>query len=399
MKKYLLIGIIVGLLALGGALLLKEPTAKATFSGYTYQRTLTVANASSTQSSFPVLVSFNSTGSSTVATDLKATSSGGSIIILSASSTPNDLIFSTSTDASSILPFEIEKYASSTGELLAWVKMPTVANNQILYMYYGKSGDTDHRNATGVWDTNYKGVWHLPNGTSLTANDSTGVNNASVQGTASPVAGQVDGGQSFSGTTNYDSLLTNASLNITGSITISAWEKTSSANNMHIVGGYNASSPFSGYGFGINSGGSNAGVLQYWDGSGWRSATTNTYNNGAWHYVTVAVSGTTVRFYKDGNPDGTPVGQVPGSYSGVRALGGRSDGAAPFLGNLDEIRVSNSARSADWVKTEYNNQYDPTTFWTVSGASTGPATAVTPEVTITNAAVKIMNSAVTIKGN
>ena len=34
-------------------------------------------------------------------------------------------------------------------------------------------------------------------------------------------------------------------------------------------------------------------------------------------------------------------------------------------GIVDEVRISNIARSADWVKTEFNNQNSPGTFYTI----------------------------------
>ena len=33
------------------------------------------------------------------------------------------------------------------------------------------------------------------------------------------------------------------------------------------------------------------------------------------------------------------------------------------MGGLDEGRMSNIVRSADWIKTEYNNQSSPSTFY------------------------------------
>jgi len=36
-----------------------------------------------------------------------------------------------------------------------------------------------------------------------------------------------------------------------------------------------------------------------------------------------------------------------------------------FNGIIDEVRVSNTARTADWIKTCYNNQGDPSTFHSV----------------------------------
>jgi hypothetical protein len=38
-----------------------------------------------------------------------------------------------------------------------------------------------------------------------------------------------------------------------------------------------------------------------------------------------------------------------------------------FTGIVDEARVSDTTRSADWIATEYNNQSSPSTFYTFSG--------------------------------
>jgi hypothetical protein len=44
-----------------------------------------------------------------------------------------------------------------------------------------------------------------------------------------------------------------------------------------------------------------------------------------------------------------------------------------FNGIIDEARISNVARSADWITTEYNNQNSPATFYTIAAAATpGP---------------------------
>jgi hypothetical protein len=35
-------------------------------------------------------------------------------------------------------------------------------------------------------------------------------------------------------------------------------------------------------------------------------------------------------------------------------------------GNIDELEISNAALSANWIQTEYNNQYSPSTFYSIS---------------------------------
>ena len=46
-------------------------------------------------------------------------------------------------------------------------------------------------------------------------------------------------------------------------------------------------------------------------------------------------------------------------------------GSSQINGSVDEIRISNVARSADWMPASYNNQASPSTFYTV-GAQTAP---------------------------
>ncbi len=47
-----------------------------------------------------------------------------------------------------------------------------------------------------------------------------------------------------------------------------------------------------------------------------------------------------------------------------------------FNGILDEVRISNVARDACWIQTEYNNQDSPSTFYTVGSQEYMPSTAV-----------------------
>lgn len=379
MKKNLIIsGIILGIsLAIGGLLFIKEKPqiAHADFSGYTYQRTLTVANASSTQTSFPVLICFNSIqgngNACTTAADLKATSSGGSIM----TATGLDIIFSTSTDASSILPFEREFYSSTTGSSIFWVNMPTVANGQIIYMYYGKAADTDHSSATTVWDTNFKAVWHLPNGTTLTANDSTSNGNNGTTVTAvTATSTQVDGGGVFNGTS---SVINRSVLSgITDNLTMSAWIYPTAFN---CSGGRcviieNGQDNANGYGLFLASDQTVRLDIAFVAG-----LTAGTVATSTWSQIALTRTSGTWRIYINGAQSGSTINNNPNGPGTAYSLGAGNDGSPRFFftGNLDEGRFSTTPRASSWIATEYNSQSNNATFWTVSGASTG---AITPNV-------------------
>jgi len=63
------------------------------------------------------------------------------------------------------LDHEIEKYDSSTGELIAWVRIPALLEtlDEVIYVYYGNNegGLANQWNIAGVWEGDFKGVWHL----------------------------------------------------------------------------------------------------------------------------------------------------------------------------------------------------------------------------------------------
>ncbi|MCL5667081.1 MAG: DUF2341 domain-containing protein [Patescibacteria group bacterium] len=76
-----------------------------------------------------------------------------------------DIVF-TSADGATKLAHEIEKYDPATGQLIAWVKTNlSSSSDTVLYLYYGNSSAPDMQTVdpvkTAVWDSNYKGVWHL----------------------------------------------------------------------------------------------------------------------------------------------------------------------------------------------------------------------------------------------
>jgi len=89
--------------------------------------------------------------------------------------------------------------------VIALVQVPAVSptSDTTLYVNYGNASAADQQSITGTWDSNYKGVWHLPNGATLAGNDSTfNANNGAISGSTTATSGQVDGAASFAGTTN-----------------------------------------------------------------------------------------------------------------------------------------------------------------------------------------------------
>src|SRR5262249_19473991 len=96
--------------------------------------------------------------------------------------------------------------------------------NLVLYVYYGNASATNQQNPSMVWDTNYAAIWRLPNGSTLSANDSTNNANNGTISAATAITGQIDGAASFDGSSKYISANPSGSLLIGSSdITIEVW--------------------------------------------------------------------------------------------------------------------------------------------------------------------------------
>ena len=81
-------------------------------------------------------------------------------------------------------------------------------------------------------------------------------------------------------------------------------------------------------------------------------------------------SGTSYTVYVNGEP------QVTGTLTAISItklnIGRRSDPMLAFTGILDEVRISNTPRSANWILTEYNNQNNPSAFFSVGSQESAP---------------------------
>ncbi|MDD3735495.1 MAG: hypothetical protein PHO31_03440, partial [Candidatus Pacebacteria bacterium] len=67
----------------------------------------------------------------------------------------------------------------------------------------------------------------------------------------------------------------------------------------------------------------------------------------------------TITLYMDGQFQASAIDAAPPIYNDPLVIGN-------FMGgSVDEIRFSNTARSPEWISTEYANQNDPASFYTI----------------------------------
>ena len=393
----------------------KEEARAGWYNGsWTYRKAVTVQSSKveTTETSFPVLVSVTDP-------DLKSTGNGGHVSQVNG----YDIIF-TDDDGVALLDFEIESWNDETGEIQAWVETDiSTTVDKVIYMYYGNSSATDLSDAAGVWDDNFVMVQHLQEtdldaGTGdikdSTANANDGTTNENlymseadydgdgcialpdyaiwyefylesnlegdldndgdvdtddydilmggfgscVDDGINQVAGQIDGSFEFDG--NNVNCGTNDSLYPTGAMTVSAWIKISVADRPVIS---------------VWEGGGGAerwilkdGMFKYRNAADtsdtWRSFAT-TMSDGQWHNIVAVVNplSATINLYRDGTLDnGAFANNGVGWHTDKPAVEIGAGGGFAFIGIIDEVRISNVARTAGRIETEYNNQSSPETF-------------------------------------
>ena len=94
-----------------------------------------------------------------------------------AQSDADDILF-TASDGTTKLAHEIEKFDPSTGELIAWVKVPTLSSSTdtTIYLYYGNASASNQQDPENVWSNGYVMVQHMDE-TDINFYDSTSYDN------------------------------------------------------------------------------------------------------------------------------------------------------------------------------------------------------------------------------
>lgn len=167
--------------------------------------------------------------------------------------------------------------------------------------------------------------------------------------------GKIGKARDFNGTSDYIRIPYNSTLNITTAITLEAWIKTTQTTTGDIVGRIAKGTPWPGYILGV--GFSTPGVPNCWVGdvSGSYVYGASAVNDGNWHHIACTYSGTTVTVYIDGVA-GTSATRTNGlnETSTPLGIGHLSNITGRFFnGQIDEVRVSSIARTANEIRQAY----------------------------------------------
>jgi hypothetical protein len=171
------------------------------------------------------------------------------------------------------------------------------------------------------------------------------------------------GNSSYLGDGTGDFLIVNPliSLTHTGTWTIECWLRaTSTSVSITAMANYLASGAFNGWGLRIAQ---NNSKIEFWDGVAWR-AFNNAVSTNTWYHVAIVSTAGSVKMYQ-GGVEQTTTFTLTTAFNNTTTrtyIGSVTDGTFAWNGNLDEVRISSSAR--------YTTGFTPSTTPFVNDANT-----------------------------
>ncbi len=284
-----------------------------------------------------------------------------------------DILF-TSSDGTTKLDHEIERFETD-GTLLAWVRVPSLSgsSNQDFYMYYGYASATDQSNMGGTWNAGFQGVYHLSEASGQAKDSSGNGNHLNVTGSPTRQATSVLGEcVDITGSGQYFRAATTSVHNITGDITVSAVTKCDNVTKGHqAIAGKGDNQ----YMVRIDLSCDCYQIFTY-DGD-WQNAKANSSATTNWTHIAGRVDNSFLTFCENGvQATDTATQGISADTGAYFQIGTNYDYSSRwFDGKIDEVRVSNVPRSNDWLKTEYENFINNSSFYsTALAAGTGEET-------------------------
>ncbi|MGB8491735.1 MAG: DUF2341 domain-containing protein, partial [Bacteroidales bacterium] len=335
--------------------------------GYGYERDITIDHTKVAGGSdlynFPVMVSLAGQNFLKASPDGQIYNANG-----------YDIIF---TDANyNKLDHQVEYYNGTNGNLIAWIRVPTLSSssNTVIKILYGNPQINTDPSVASVWDSHYKGVWHLDNDNlkDFTSFDQAGT----PYNTPTYTAGNIYNALGLNGSNEYVQVNNAPDLNFAGNITVSAWVYMDTrTRDQKIASNQNNSS--GGYKFGIYT--NNKVEFEIRNAANTASlnrdvAGGTVLNTGQWYYLAGMSSDVldSIMTFVNGIPE------RPFKKTGILGIASNNlvIGKEPFESNyyfdgrLDELRVSDKVRSDGWLRTEYFNQSSPSTFYSLDAVGT-----------------------------
>jgi hypothetical protein len=284
----------------------------------------------------------------------------------------------TKSDGETQIYVEIEKWDDANETAWLWVSKSDLtlssSGTTTLYLYYDSSHAdnttyvADAGSRTEVWDSNFKGVWHMNSADNSQLKDSTG-NHDSSSNSLDTTTGQIGLGMDGNGS-EYAVISDHADFDFgSGDFTLEGMFKTTTTGFAHFI-----SKRYSNPGYYLTIVGSSLdgfnGEVKFLLADSTpnyvEAFSTGTVDDGNWHYIVGLRDGQTGRVYIDGSPDGTATNASIGSTDNnwnIDFHARPSNNDQNLTGQSDEIRISAGKRSAAWIKATYHSNTDNLVSW------------------------------------
>lgn len=339
--------------------------ASPAFASFSFYRTVTFSGASGTESNYTVLVCANSTlgNSNNCATVTGLNQSGAGAKVQNASGF--DIVFGTTNTCTVKLNWEVEKYVASTGELIAWVKVSSLSSATTIYMCYDDASIMSFQGGSAgtAWDSSFKAVQHMGDGSTANLNDSTANANNGTNSAMNAAAGQIYG--AISNPNGAHAWITGSTGIVTGTaLSWAAWIGTTNAN-AGTFGKWTASV----YDWMFyRSGGTNTYRIFLEAVGGLASCDSSVTSSATPSRLVGTYDGATLKLYINGNTTPTCTSSTSGN---VQDSASSRVGWADYLqgGNTDDSTYDETYIAAvtwdtNWIADDYASQNAPATFET-----------------------------------
>ncbi len=254
-------------------------------------------------------------------------------------------------DGKTALPAQIEKFDALNEIALIWVQVPKLSPGKpdSIWMKYGNSQPGPAPDAKTVYDANTVAVYHFE-AAGAPKDATANANNAGLSTAEFRTASLIGAGAGFNGA---QKIIIPASPSLkfadTG-FTFSAWVKIAAPQRDAVL--FARQDGADGVSLHIDQSKLYARVER--GGKVLETPRTADLAPGAWHHVALT-GGARVAIYVDGREAAT-LDTVTPALSGDIVLGASTGGGNFFNGEIDEVELSNVARSADWIGVAARSQ-------------------------------------------
>lgn len=261
-------------------------------------------------------------------------------------------------DDKTALKFHMERFDPLEEMAFVWVKLPKLSggiNQEYIYMYYGNGSAVGGQDSGGTYDANQVLVFHLGE-TEGPPKDSTAYgNHASDVAAGQGLPAVIGVGAGFNGLGDRLGVAPALSLKFQAGLTFSCWVKIAQAQKEAHLFSIREANQSMVVAIGQTS--------LYCRITGprkkeWVTEKNTELSPDVWHHVAVTAQPEgRLTLYLDGIESLWT--QINGGFpplAGEVSIGGEKDGSHGFMGDLDEVQLSNLARGPAWIRAAHFSQ-------------------------------------------